>query len=113
MYFEITISHTDHMVESGLAPPIVTLGLCGEFCDQTQAHVGWNVWSVGYHGDDGCIYEERPSRGYSTGRQFGPGNTIGCGIDYASGEYFFTLGGEVVGTSLPKTFASLSERPAN
>ena len=84
------------------SPLIVTLGFCGEFCELAQAHPGWNAWSVGYHGDDGIVYEESSFRGKKTGRTFGPGDTVGCGIDYDRGEYFFTLDQEVVGTSLRK-----------
>lgn len=87
-----------------LTPPVVTLGFCGEFCDLGQAHPGWTLWSVGYHGDDGCIYEE--DFAYSTRHRFGAGNTVGCGIDYFNEKYFFTLDGKVVGTSLAKTFTS-------
>ena len=84
-----------------LPPPIVTLGFCGEFCDLVEAHPGWNAWSVGYHGDDGAVFEESP-RSDTDGSAFGPGDTVGCGIDYNRGEYFFTLDKEVVCTSLSK-----------
>lgn len=113
IYFEITISHTEPTAKPDSFPPTVALGFCGEFCDQRQAHTGWNLWSVGYHGDDGCIFEESGRRKYSTEHKFGPGNTIGCGIDYASKEYFFTLDGNVVGMSPAKTFAFFNKRRAN
>ena len=106
VYFEISILRTEHTAELDLAPPTVTLGFCGEFCDQTQAHPGSNVWSVGYHGDDGGIFEEQSRKPrYMTGRKFGAGDTVGCGIDYSKEEYFFTLNGRIVGTFLPKNFA--------
>ncbi len=91
-------------MESDSPAPIVTLGFCGEFCELAQAHPGWNAWSVGYHADDGCVYAENSCTAdcTETGPTFGPGDTVGCGIDYNKGEYFFTLNKEVVGTSLPK-----------
>ena len=98
VYFEITILHAEDTPEPDSESTIVTLGFCGEFCDMTMAHPGWNAWSVGYHGDDGGIYEEEASRAISYERRFGPGNTVGCGIDYASEEYFFTIDGKIVGT---------------
>ena len=103
VYFEITILHAEHTPASDLGSPTVTLGFCGEFCDLTMAHPGWNAWSVGYHGDDGLMFEEHPLSGFRTGCKFGPGNTVGCGIDYASEEYFFTLDGTIVGTSPPRS----------
>lgn len=66
---------------------------------------------MGYQGDDGCIYEE--SRKYSTEHKFGPGNTVGCGIDYFNENFFFTLDGKLVGTSLAKTSTLLNERYVN
>ena len=103
VYFEITILHAEHSPKSHLRSPIVTLGFCGEFCDMTKAHPGWNAWSVGYHGDDGRIFEEYQHSKFRTGCKFGPGNTVGCGIDYASEAYFFTLDGKIVGTSPPES----------
>lgn len=110
VYFEITILHAERTAEPDLATPTVNLGFCGEFCDQKGAHPGWNVWSAGYHGNDGCIYEECSRWMHKTGRKFGTGSTVGCGIDYASEQYFFTLDGKIVGMSLLKRFAPLQER---
>ena len=102
IYFEVTLQPADHAAEpesEGLdvAPSIVSLGFCGEFSDQTYAHPGWNMWTVGYHGDDGAIFEEEPYETHKTGCKFGPGQTVGCGIDYDTEEYFFTREGEIVG----------------
>ena len=88
----------------------MAIGFYGEFSDLTQSRPGWNMWSVGYHGDDGWIFEANTRSKYRTGREFGPGSTVGCGIDYDREEYYFTLGEEVVGTSLSKKFDSLDEK---
>ena len=106
-YFEIAILHTEHIVDEALYHK-VTVGFCGEFCDLTQSGLGRNMWSVGYGGLDGGRFEVGHPRRY-TGRTFGPGNTVGCGIDYDRKEYFFTLGEKVVGMSLPKKFSHLYE----
>lgn len=58
------------------------------------------MWSVGYHGDDGCIYEEYSKPARDIGLRFGIASTVGCGIDYASEQYFFTRDGKIVGMSL-------------
>jgi hypothetical protein len=109
-YFEISISNHkseplglgDSDAESELSEePVISIGFGGEFTDQTQAHVGWNIWSVGYHGDDGGVFQGLPYlRGDDSdrARPYGNGNTVGCGIDYRKGEVFFTLDGEVIGT---------------
>lgn len=104
-YFEAKILPADTKLEElnrdseTCLPPIIAIGFCGEFADMTNAILGWNVWTVGYHGDDGMVLKNQDTghgdRG--TGRTFGPGNTIGCGINYSNEEYFFTCDGEVVG----------------
>lgn len=102
-YFEVTLSNPRYEVEpDNDQTPIISVGFCGEFCDLTSAQVGWNTWSAGYHSDDGGIYAEnsQASRMHETGHTFEHGNTVGCGIDYASDVYYFTVDGEVVGTSI-------------
>ncbi|SPN98681.1 uncharacterized protein DNG_01725 [Cephalotrichum gorgonifer] len=74
-----------------------SVGLVGEFTDQTMAHPGWWAWSVGYHGDsDGGLFEQSGAAWRTDVASYGPGQTVGCGVDYESKEYFFTLDGEVV-----------------
>lgn len=92
-YFEITIQEIDTFEST---PPDIAIGLAGEFTNQLRSQPGWNAWSLGYHGDDGRIFEEATQGKYPTGRKFGPGNTVGCGIDYDTDQYFFTLDGEVI-----------------
>lgn len=89
-YFEIAIN-----TRSSGDKFVVTIGFCGEFSGMLYAHPGWNKWSVGYHSDDGGLYVESSSA-ISTWEKFGPGSTVGCGIDYAEGKYFFTLNGEII-----------------
>ena len=57
------------------------------------------MWTAGYHGDDGDIYENTDEAVRSTEQTFGVGDTVGCGIDYEAEEYFFTCNGKVVGQS--------------
>jgi hypothetical protein len=102
-YFELTIEISEQESESEESEPkapTVTIGMCGEFCNQLYAHCGWKVWSVGYHGDNGMIYEEYGSRKHDTKRTYGAGHTVGCGVNYESEKYFFTLDGEIIGTHL-------------
>ncbi|KAH8670902.1 SPRY domain-containing protein [Xylariales sp. PMI_506] len=57
---------------------------------------GWENDSYGYHGDDGNIYT-----GHNQGKHYGPpfttGDTIGCGINFRTGNAFFTKNGVNLG----------------
>jgi hypothetical protein len=97
-YFEISIQKPESTAEPSNSKPLeptVSIGFSGEFSNQLWAHVGWNIWSAGYHGDDGKFFEHgKPA--YPTNRGYGIGNTVGFGIDYDSNKYFSTLDGAVV-----------------
>lgn len=93
-YFEVTIQSID---DAGTDPPVISIGLAAEFADQVSARPGASIWSLGYHGNDGQVYEKGISlKSVFEGRIYGVGNTVGCGIDYAKSSYFFTLDGEIV-----------------
>jgi hypothetical protein len=77
--------------------PIIAIGLCGEFADMSLAHIGWHKWTVGYHSDDGGIFDSQPRRTVRTEYTFGLGSRVGCGVDYSKGEVFFTRDGEIIG----------------
>ncbi|QYT04588.1 hypothetical protein H0G86_011490 [Trichoderma simmonsii] len=104
VYFEVTIQAQssdaipEEVADNAHNPNscIISAGFCGEFCNLSQSHVGWEKWSVGYHGDDGYIFHESAESSPGTGFTFGPGDTIGCGIDYDSEKYFFTHNGVVI-----------------
>ena len=67
---------------------------------------GWwcRVESYGYHGDDGRFFAWKnpgPSVGGDFdevfGPKYGPGDVIGCGVDFANRTLFFTKNGEFLG----------------
>lgn len=68
---------------------------------------GWDEHSWGYHSDDGGVFHGSGDMNRSFGPTFGPGDTVGCGMDYAassSSEHdfdksgiFFTLNGTFLG----------------
>ncbi|OHF04301.1 hypothetical protein CORC01_00640 [Colletotrichum orchidophilum] len=74
---------------------IVTIGFCSEFSNMTAANTGWRKLSVGYHSDDGGLFEQSGSK-KGRYKAYRPGSTVGCGIDYAKGKYFFTLDGDII-----------------
>lgn len=97
-YFELAIQtrgppHDDKFV--------ITIGFCSEVSDMAAAHTGWKERSVGYHSDDGGLFEESgwPAKEYK--KKYGSGSTVGCGIDYAEGKYFFTLDGDIISKITP------------
>ncbi|KAL7782787.1 ankyrin repeat-containing domain protein [Trichoderma ceciliae] len=100
-YFEVGIltagtKSDDNGENSETRPlPIVAIGFCNEFADMRKAFLGWHIGTVGYHSDDGKIFENYSTR-HSTELMFKPGDTVGCGIDYSKEEYFFTWDGKVV-----------------
>lgn len=59
--------------------------------------VGWDPGSFGWHMDDGFVFESRgegTNRGWPTSTT---GDTVGCGIDFTTGQAFFTRNGELIG----------------
>lgn len=93
-YFEIIIQDAN---DPELKSRNVSIGLTSEFSDQNPAHAGQSIWSLGYHGINGTVYEDKHKEA-STRHPFGPGDIVGCGIDYDSEEYLFTVNGEIVCT---------------
>lgn len=73
-------------------------GLSGEYFNQAVAVPGRGLWSIGYDGIDGNIYEEIDLSNETDMfvKPYGVNRTVGCGIDYQGGEYFFTYTGEVI-----------------
>lgn len=99
-YFELSIMEVAHETErETLRDRYFVIGLSGEFSNLLHAVPGWYRWSLGYHGDDGKVYyENNPLPGDIDGyaKPYDVCDTVGCGIDYERGDYFFTRNGEVV-----------------
>lgn len=101
-YFEMTFKSSG-LDGSDHPDPIICIGMSGEFCNQAQALPGWHQWSVGYHSHDGRIFDQTPSKNDRLAPVYEPGHTVGCGVDYNTGEDIFTLDGEIVCTSSHQT----------
>ena len=54
---------------------------------------GWEPESWGYHGDDGHCFAAQ-NIGKSYGPKFGPGDTVGCLVNFRLGQALFTKNGE-------------------
>ena len=101
-------------------PPVIAIGIgTPEFLEQhDDADIqdneptmpGWDPHSIAYHGDDGALFGLQTQQ-VQYGPTFGPGDTIGCGLDYRHERVFFTKNAVFLGYGqLPLTMASLSQK---
>ncbi|KAJ0159277.1 Ran-binding protein 9 [Colletotrichum tanaceti] len=71
---------------------------------------GWEADSWGYHSDDGHCYA-----GQTAGKPYGPSFTasdvIGCGVNFRTGEVFFTKNGVHLGTAFREVGKACSLYP--
>eukprot|EP01116_Phalansterium_solitarium_P011139 TRINITY_DN26749_c0_g1_i1.p1 TRINITY_DN26749_c0_g1~~TRINITY_DN26749_c0_g1_i1.p1 ORF type:complete len:425 (-),score=77.42 TRINITY_DN26749_c0_g1_i1:65-1339(-) len=92
-------------------PRCVSVGLARSDYPLTRSQVGWRAGSFGYHSDDGAKFG---GRGFSTGGygpQFGPGDTVGCGFDFADDTVFFTKNGKPLPVAFVRVPAAWSLYP--
>lgn len=106
-YFEASISKLPQETKSRPNPLLleaegsyvqdcIVIGLATDNFDCCQSAVslpGWNSASFGYHSDNGGLYHGS-GRMQKRAGAFGPGDTVGMGIDYASGGIFVTKNGK-------------------
>src|SRR5689334_11451645 len=57
---------------------------------------GWGAYSWAVHGDEGRVYQQR-GYGVNFTEKWQTGETFGIGINYNSGDIFFTRNGQFVG----------------
>jgi hypothetical protein len=53
-------------------------------------HIGWNTGSIGYHSDDGHIFQDSYNSNLKISDGFGIGTVVGCGFDPVTQTVFFT-----------------------
>lgn len=108
-YFEISITAAapepetrrpvrfDH-VDGPRIQDCVVIGLATQaFCPRGTLP-GWDLTSFGYHSDNGGLYH---GSGHARQRteSFGPGDTVGMGVDYVTKTIFVTKNGRFLGSA--------------
>ncbi|VEU41360.1 unnamed protein product [Pseudo-nitzschia multistriata] len=111
-YYEVSIlkqdggeNQADFPAERMVPPPLhrrsnmdcVAVGLGTKDFNNRTRMPGWDRQSFGYHGDDGGIFHASGGMLKQYGPKFGPGDTVGCGVDYISKGIFFTYNGKFLG----------------
>lgn len=91
-YFEITILSKTHegMIGIGFSSSNASL----------ERLPGWEQESWAYHGDDGkSFFGDSQGQGRAYGPTFGINDTVGCGVNFATGCAFFTKNGVFLGNA--------------
>lgn len=89
----------------------VAVGLATDNFDNHFKFPGWDSESYGYHGDDGAIFHGDGHQLTLYDPSFGPGDTIGCGLNYLDNTIFFTLNGVYLGTAFENINTSVAYYP--
>lgn len=111
-YFEMTwmaspftYTTSPHDMERGDA---MSIGISHKLRYSADGMVGWLPLSIGYHSDDGYIYENGSAivvdNEDDEEMTWGMGDTVGCGVDVIHHRIIFTKNGRIVFTK------TLSER---
>lgn len=72
---------------------MVAIGICNDR-GPFNGFPGWDLGTYGYHADDGKVFNNEMIREWET---FGPGDTVGCGVDFRNNTLFFTKNGKLQG----------------
>jgi Ran-binding protein 9/10 len=90
-YFEVVVDNAGTTGRVGV-------GLC-EKNVKLDKMPGWELGSYGYHGDDGCTFQENSHNGERYGPKYGTGDVIGCCWDLVDDLVFFTRNGRPLATA--------------
>ncbi|CAK7199016.1 hypothetical protein SEUCBS139899_001684 [Sporothrix eucalyptigena] len=91
-YFEVTV------LSKKREESTIGIGFC-EASVKLSRPPGWEPGSWAYHSDDGNVFTDNSGTGKPYGPPFGPGDVVGCGVNFRTGTAFFTKNGEDLGTA--------------
>ncbi|KAJ3269930.1 Rsp5p-dependent ubiquitination, sorting of cargo proteins at the multivesicular body, partial [Borealophlyctis nickersoniae] len=91
-YFEVTVQD----ILYGAKTPVISIGLATKPYPSFRL-IGWNKFSVGYHSDDGRMFQNDGFGGKLFASPYTKNDTVGCGYDTIKGVVFFTLNGTFLG----------------
>lgn len=74
----------------------IGIGFCGPKTPLERLP-GWEQESWAYHGDDGCTFNSHATGKQYGGHKYGPSDTVGCGVNFRTGQAFFTKNGVNLG----------------
>ena len=88
--------------DNDVLPPLsrhecVAIGLSTRYFSPNDKMPGWDDQSFGFHSDDGGTYHGRGDMLRRYGPTYGPGDTVGCGLDYITRRIFFVKNGVFLG----------------
>jgi hypothetical protein len=90
--------HCEAYVTNQLAtskPSLISIGFSGPKVTLSRLP-GWEPNSWAYHGDDGHTFNCTAS-GRQYNQKYGTNDVVGCGINWRTGEAFFTKNGNFLG----------------
>ncbi|KAL7715276.1 B30.2/SPRY domain-containing protein [Entamoeba marina] len=89
-YFEVTVQNYC----------LISIGLVdsNRYYFHENRQVGWDIYSIGYHSDDGALFIESNTisvqkYGKAYGEKNGEKNVVGCGYNTITKEVFYTING--------------------
>lgn len=98
-YYEITVTETEEFEQSKYSD--IAVGFCTLGASALE-YPGWEpsgrapyARSWAYHGDDGGYGASSGTFIQDETRRYGPGDTIGCGVDFATNTIWFTKNGRM------------------
>jgi hypothetical protein len=74
----------------------MSIGISHKLRHSAYGMTGWLPTTIGYHSDDGYVYENGLSIPIGDDAKWGPGDTVGCGVSIDKRIIFFTKNGRIV-----------------
>lgn len=108
-YYEITIQEQEDTSPNAE----LAIGFCTLSDTSLLSFPGWpqpsaaSSKSWAYHGDNGGFYSYVSFEAKCLGREFGPGDVIGCGVDFGTGKIWYTRNGMMIEHGFDKVHGRL------